>query len=406
MLKLYSENPNLKADIKISGSKSETNRLLILQAFFPNLIIENKSDSDDTKVLEKALSSQEKTIDIGHAGTAMRFLTAYFAFQKQEKILTGSQRMQNRPIHILVKALQELGANIQYQKKEGFPPLRIQKGEISQHKIKIKANISSQFVSALLLIGSTFPKGLTIELQGEILSKPYIEMTLSLLSQIGISNNFIDNKIQVFPTKKIHSQKVIVESDWSSASYFYSLAALADSAKLELSSFKKNSFQGDIKVVDFYKKLGIETHFQENSILLKKKKKLIYPDKFTADLTNFPDLAQTLAVTCLGLKIPFELTGLSTLKIKETDRLKALQIELSKLGAEIHINKNTLLGKPPTILKKNAEISTYQDHRMAMAFAPLALKTPLKIKDPEVVSKSFPTFWEVLKACEIKQIFE
>ena len=402
MRKLHSENPNLKANINISGSKSETNRLLILKAFFPDLEIKNPSDSDDTKVLIKALASKEKTIDIDHAGTAMRFLTAYFAFQNTEKILTGSQRMQNRPIEILVEALQKLGAKIQYQNKEGFPPLHLQKGKIIADKIKIKANISSQYISALILIGATFPKGLTIELEGEILSKPYIEMTLSLLSTIGISNEFTGNKIQIFPAEKLTQKEVVVESDWSSASYFYSLAALSKSAELKLSAFKENSFQGDRKVVDFYKNLGVETYFQENSILLKKKKNFIFPEKFTADLTNFPDLAQTIAVTCLGLKIPFELNGLSTLRIKETDRLQALQTELSKFGATIEIKNNSLIGKDFS-LKENIEISTYQDHRMAMAFAPLALKTDLFIKNPEVVSKSFPTFWEVLKKCAIQQ---
>ena len=402
MINLYSENQHLKAEIKISGSKSETNRLLILKAIFPDLIIKNKSDSDDSQVLIKALANKEKTIDIGHAGTAMRFLTAYFSFQNQEKILTGSERMQNRPIKILVEALQELGANIQYQKKEGFPPLWIKNGKIIQNKIEIQADVSSQYISALILIGSAFPQGLEIILKGKVISKPYIEMTLALLTEIGISNRFQKNKIQIFPAENPINKTILVESDWSSASYFYSLAALSKTAEIRLSYFKENSIQGDKKVVDFYKYFGVETSFEENSILLRKKENPILPKNFKADLTDFPDLAQTLAVTCLGLKIPFKLSGLSTLRIKETDRLQALQTELSKFGAAIKIDKNTLLGKPPAVLKENIEISTYQDHRMAMAFAPLALKTSLKIKNPEVVSKSFPTFWEELKKCQLK----
>jgi|SRR5690625_537364 len=403
MLKLSSTEKEIRAAIKISGSKSESNRLLILKALFADLELKNLSDSDDTFVLEQALSSTEKTIDIGHAGTAMRFLTAYFAFQKGEKILTGSKRMQERPIKILVEALQSLGADIEYLNKEGFPPLKIRGIEKPiTNKVSLRANISSQYISALILMAASFPKGLEIILEGEILSRPYIKMTLDLLKEIGIQNTFVSNKISISPFTSVSKKIVNIESDWSSASYFYSLAALAERAEIELTNFKKNSLQGDSIGSEIFKQFGVQTVFKNNqTLLIQKNKHNKIPEKIELDLSHYPDIAQTLAVTCLGLGISFKFSGLSTLRIKETDRLEALKKELSKFGMRVYIKNDTLAGEAVSAMVSGIEIETYQDHRMAMAFAPLALKTDLIIRNPEVVSKSFPSFWKTLEKCGI-----
>lgn len=398
-LKLKAKSQNINAELKLPGSKSESNRLLILQAFFSNLKIGNCSDSNDSQVLKKALASNKKTIDIGHAGTAMRFLTAYFAIQKGEKILTGSERMQNRPIKILVNALRDLGAEINYQNKEGFPPILIKGQKIKKNTIELNADVSSQYISALLLIAPILPNGLNIKLRGEILSRPYIDMTLDLLKKLDIQTSFQDDVIKVFPKKSISEETISVESDWSAASYLFSLAALADSAEIRLSTFKKNSLQGDAVVAKIYEQFGVETVYETNTIWLKKCDNVLLPKKFEMDLTNYPDLAQTLAVTCLGLQISCKLTGLQSLKIKETDRLKALKTELSKFGAQVEIDADSLQLYPSKKFKSNVLVKTYNDHRMAMAFAPLALKIPLSIENPKVVSKSFPGFWEALEAC-------
>lgn len=404
-LKLLKSKLNPISTIQISGSKSETNRLLILQALYPEIMIENISDSDDSVVLQQALSSIQTQIDIGHAGTAMRFLTAFYAFHgKKEKILTGSQRMQNRPIEILVEALNSLGAEISYEKKHGFPPLKIRPQKPKKSQVDLSAEVSSQYISALLLVASKFSKGLKIQLKGEILSRPYIEMTLKLLEEIGIQTIFENNLIQVYPAEKILPKTIVVEPDWSSASYYYSLIALSEQAEIRLKNFKENSLQGDAQVAKIYAKLGVETTFLPEEIILKKKKDFSPPDFLKEDLKSHPDLAQTLAVTCVGLKIPFEITGLSTLKIKETDRLAALQNELSKFGATIQITKDSLQGQIRQELTSNILVKTYDDHRMAMAFAPLCLKVNLSIEHPEVVSKSYPSFWEDLKKCGVNQV--
>ncbi|HLS30979.1 MAG TPA: 3-phosphoshikimate 1-carboxyvinyltransferase [Flavobacteriaceae bacterium] len=406
-VELTATDKHLKSDLTITGSKSETNRLLILQALFSNLKIENQSDSDDSSVLQQALSAKnQKIIDIGHAGTAMRFLTAYFAFQKGERTLTGSPRMQNRPIKVLVEALRKLGADIQYLQQEGYPPLLIRGSNPTSNAVRIKADVSSQYISALLLIGASFPQGLKITLQGEVLSRPYIEMTLSLLKKVGVQNKFENNQITISPLTEIEAKTITIESDWSSASYFYSLAALSETAVLKLSHFKKNSLQGDAKIAKFFNKFGVSTYYKNDSILLKKEKNVELPSYFETDLSHYPDLAQTLAVTCLGLGISFKLKGLSTLRIKETDRLNALQSELSKFGAEIKIKKDILIGKARGTLNQNIKIDTYDDHRMAMAFAPLVLKTKITIQHPQVVSKSFPTYWKLLQRCNIEQVFQ
>lgn len=392
--------------IAISGSKSETNRLLLLQALYPSLILENASTSDDSKAMIAAFEQYDSqpstanplTIDIHHAGTAMRFLTAYFAIQENyEVLLTGSSRMKERPIKILVDALQQLGANISYEEKEGFPPLRIKGKRLFKSKVSLQANVSSQYISALLLIAPKLKNGLEITLESEITSAPYIKMTLGLLNKAGIETLFTGNKITVHRKSFMGNQQLAIESDWSSASYFYSIIALSKiGTEITLSGFKKNSLQGDASVVEIYKNFGVETVFEKDSIVLKKVAKTTISD-LQLDLNDTPDLAQTVAVTCFGLGMGCELTGLHTLKIKETDRRTALQNELTKLGANMQVLNDSLILKPSNTINSGIKIATYQDHRMAMAFAPLALKVPIVIEQAEVVSKSYPAFWNDLK---------
>ena len=400
--------PKQNSEIIIGGSKSESNRLLILKAQFPNISIENLSESDDTKVLEKGLKTSKGTVDIHHAGTAMRFLTAYFAAKENvEIILTGSQRMRERPIRILVDALKSLGANIEYLQNEGFPPLRIKGKTLRKKEVRIQSDVSSQFISALMLIAPMFPEGLQISLEGEAISKPYIEMTLSLLNRIGIKANFSNNKIDISPAGKIEDAKIVVESDWSSASYFYSLVAFSDDLKITLRNFSEESLQGDAVLPLIYKGFGVKTIFNvaERTISLSKEAVQL-PDSLLLNLSNTPDLAQTIAVSCFGLGVGCRLTGLQTLKIKETDRLLALKIELSKLGAEVQIDDDSLQLEKSSQIHPNIIIETYQDHRMAMAFAPLAVKTNITIGNAQVVSKSYPAFWKDLKKVGISCILE
>jgi 3-phosphoshikimate 1-carboxyvinyltransferase len=405
-LLLKSTNINSQRSVKVSGSKSETNRLLLLQALYPNLILENTSDSDDSEVMVKALRSNETVIDVHHAGTAMRFLTTYFAIQEgKEVVLTGSPRMKERPIKILVEALLQLGAEITYEENEGFPPIRIKGKKLIENKVALSANVSSQYISALLLIAPKLKNGLDINLEGRVTSFPYIRMTLGLLNEIGVETAFAGNLISVKPKLITQNLKpIIVESDWSSASYFYSIISLSEIGKqITLSNYKKESFQGDSVLAEIYKDFGVETTFNGNSILLRKIKTQI-PETFNSQLNNAPDIAQTIAVTCFGLGIGCHLTGLHTLKIKETDRLQALKNELEKLGGKVAISDDSFTLGPysPHLVDGVVKIKTYQDHRMAMAFAPLALKMDITIEDAEVVSKSYPTFWEDLKSIGFK----
>lgn len=399
-----------KAKVKITGSKSETNRLLLLQALYTNLILENTSNSDDSEVMSRALNSQLTThnsqlINVHHAGTAMRFLAAFFAIQEgKEVVLTGSSRMKERPIKILVDALNELGTEITYEENEGFPPIRIKGKKITQNKVSLPANVSSQYISALLLIAPKLENGLVLTLEGEITSVPYIKMTLALLNEIGVMTSFENNVIKVNPTPNTqHPTPLTIESDWSSASYWYSIVALSEIGfQVTLSSYKKNSLQGDSALVDIYQDFGVETIFNnDNSISISKTKKCQL-SIVNYQLNNCPDIAQTIAVTSFGLGIACDLTGLHTLKIKETDRLEALKIELTKLGAEISVTNDSLHLKSSSGIKQNISISTYQDHRMAMAFAPLALKVPITINQAEVVSKSYPDFWKDLELVGIE----
>ena len=389
--------------IVISGSKSESNRLLILQQLFPEISIDNLSDSDDSKHLQQALSTKASFIDIGHAGTAMRFLVGYFSSkQNSEVILTGSERMQQRPIGVLVEALRDLGADISYVENEGYPPVRIKGKAITKDKVQINGNVSSQYISSLILMGTHLAKGVTIELMGEITSIPYIKMTLSLLNQLGISTYFEGNTIQVLPAKQLQKQTVVVESDWSSASYFYSVAAFSEvGSEIQLSAYKKESLQGDSCLAEIYTYFGVETVFDQNTITLKKVR-TSDAGPLTLDLKNAPDIAQTIAVSCFGLGVACHLTGLHTLKIKETDRLEALEAELKKLGASISITNESLSLSTSEVMHENIAIKTYNDHRMAMAFAPLAFKVPIAILDAEVVSKSYQKFWKDMQQIGIQ----
>lgn len=387
--------------IIISGSKSETNRLLLLQALYPNLKIENASNSDDSEVMKNALQSVGKSgeINVHHAGTAMRFLTSFFAIQEGlEVVISGSNRMHERPIKILVDALNQLGSDISYLNQEGFPPIKIIGKKIKKKKVLIDANVSSQYITSLMLIGSSLLNGLEIQLQGKITSIPYIKMTLSVLQSLGVKAEFENNIIKIPHTKELTNDTFVVESDWSSASYFYSLMAMSNiDTEITLGYFKQNSLQGDAVLAEIYQNFGVQTTFTDNKIILKKVKNPSIKS-ININLNNAPDIAQTIIVTCLGLEITCNLTGLHTLKIKETDRLQALKNELEKFGAEVSISADSIqLNNSVDFQNETIAIETYQDHRMAMAFAPLILKQSLVIKNAEVVSKSYTDFWNDLK---------
>lgn len=397
-----------KASVQVTGSKSETNRALLLQALYPGISIQNISESDDSVAMQAALATQHQVVDIHHAGTAMRFLTAYFAQKEGSSVLlTGSQRMTERPISVLVDALRSLGADIDYAGNEGYPPLKITGKKLTGGKVSIKADVSSQYITALLLIAGKLENGLELTLEGELTSIPYIKMTLGLLTEVGIQNTFGGNTITVQPvTGNLQPTTIVVESDWSSASYFYSIVALsAVGTSITLSSYRENSLQGDSALADIYKEFGVETEFSVNVITLIKQDMKSDPRLETEqakqilnlELNNTPDIAQTIAVTCFALGIGCHLTGLHTLKIKETDRLEALKTELTKFGAEVTVTNDSLTLSPSSNKNEGVEVATYNDHRMAMAFAPLALKVPFVVKDAGVVSKSFPTFWEDMK---------
>ena len=394
-LKLNHFTNEIDQKIQITGSKSESNRLLILQQLYPNLKIENLSNSDDTNLMLNALSSKGEEINIGHAGTTMRFLTSLLSLKENsDVVLTGSGRMKERPIGILVDALRTLGADITYVENEGFAPLRIKGTKLAGGKVKINGNVSSQYISSLLLIAPSLEKGLQLEFEGAITSVPYIEMTLSLLNNVGVETTFEGQFITVVPKQEIEDTTITVESDWSSASYYYSIVALTENGKITLNSYKQKSLQGDSVLAKLYESFGVKTTFTENTITLQKIEGFKTPSLVEFDLIKAPDIAQTIAVTCFGLGISCNLTGLHTLKIKETDRLVALQVELSKLGAAITVTDETLHLKAATTIHNDIAIDTYQDHRMAMAFAPLLLKTSIIINEADVVSKSYPTFWE------------
>ncbi|WP_027381215.1 3-phosphoshikimate 1-carboxyvinyltransferase [Chryseobacterium daeguense] len=402
MKKLEKSKLTENKTIQISGSKSISNRLLILESLFKNIKIGNLSNSQDTQLLKKALGEETEIVDIHHAGTAMRFLTSYYSIQDgKTTILTGSKRMKERPIKNLVTALQNLGVEIEYLENEGFPPLKIKGRKITETKVDVPANISSQFITSLLLIAGKLESGLEINLVGEVTSRSYIEMTLDILTRFGIKNSFIGNTIKVESAIN-HLLSTInyeVESDWSSASYFYSFAALGRET-IHLKSFYRESTQGDSAIAKIYEDFfGIKTNFidNEHQLTLEPQPDFQFPEKIVLDMNNCPDIAQTLCVTAAALKIPFEISGLGTLKVKETDRLSALHNELKKLGTETEITDFTIKSVSFSEPEDHISIKTYQDHRMAMSFAPFCLIKELNIEDEDVVEKSYPMFWEDLK---------
>lgn len=399
----------INANIEIPGSKSISNRLLMIRAIL-NLDIKfkNLSEAEDTVILAKALGkikdSKSATIDIEHAGTDMRFLTAYLSVTVGEWIITGSDRMKERPIGALVESLRKIGADISYLEKEGFPPLKIKGKKLDGGKMEIDASISSQFISALLLISPTFKNGLELKLNGEIVSQPYIKMTIELLKQFGILFTVGSNIITLRSAEiKDDEPKISIESDWSSVSYYYSIMALAEKAEMILMHFNKESLQADSVLPEIFDLLGVKTEFIRTGIKLTKQE--IKIKEFTYDFVHCPDIAQTIAVTCTGLGIKANLTGLQTLKLKETDRIITLKNELEKFGAQVIITNNSIHidPKPIEIKPQVINIQTYNDHRIAMSFAPLAIKaSELKIENPDVVGKSYPGFWDDLPLAGIE----
>lgn len=391
-------NKSITTNIQLPASKSISNRALILQALAKSTLpIHNLSDCDDTNVLIKALTSNSTGFDIGAAGTSMRFLTAYLSHTLGTWTITGSKRMQERPINVLVEAINSLGGKIEYLKNPGFPPLKINGSTLDGGDIYLSGGISSQFISALLMIAPTMLRGLTIHLEGDIISIPYIKLTLKMMEDFGVKCDWQGNTIKVFPDE-YKATEYIVESDWSAASYWYEIAALSDNAHIELKGLFKNSGQGDSKVAELFIDLGIDTEFTDNGIILTKNDKCV--KKMFHNFINEPDLAQTFVVTCCLLNVPFLFTGLQSLKIKETDRIEALKAEMKKLGYLIFDSQDSILewNGERCDAETDPVISTYEDHRMAMAFAPAAIMLKqVKIAEPKVVSKSYPAFWEDLK---------
>lgn len=403
MYQISKEGKNLHGNINISGSKSESNRLLTLRAYTSFFNINNLSDSDDTKTMISSLKSDKEEINIGHAGTAMRFLTSYYSsILNSSKILTGSSRMKERPILILVEALNNLGADIEYIDKKGYPPIKINGKLIDGNEIALPADVSSQYISSLMMLGVSINQGLKIKLSTKITSLPYINMTKKIIERIG---GIVDIKPDEIIIKQLVSNKIpdqIVESDWSSASYFYSLVALSDSSDITLSSFFNNSIQGDSRILDIYEQFGVETKFLNDKIYLKKNN-IDLPDSISINLRDNPDLAQTIVVTCLGLGVNCKLEGLHTLKLKETDRLLALKREIEKFEVDcVTISNQSITLKNNSKLKSGVSINTYDDHRMAMSFAPLSMINPIIIINPEVVSKSYLNFWNDLESLGFK----
>ncbi len=396
---LYLQRPKgpIRASVQLPASKSESNRALIINALAGNKgILNNLSEARDTRTMQRLLESNEQTLDVIDAGTTMRFLTAYIAVTGQDKILTGTPRMCERPIALLVDALRSIGANIDYQRREGFPPIHIKGMNYNgNNHISIRGDVSSQYISALLMIAPLLPEGLSLELTGLVGSKPYIQMTLDQMEQFGAQTEWQDNVIRVW-SKPYEPTTYTVESDWSGASYWYSVVALADDAEVELLGLKAQSLQGDSQIAHIMEHLGVHSTFTDRGVFLTKSPRM---SEGRVDFTDCPDLAQTVAVCCAAQGVQLVMTGIESLKIKETDRVAALQQELAKFGSRL---RETSAGVyEVTQAKFNTpnpiQLETYDDHRMAMAFAPLALKTDLLIKHPAVVVKSYPRFWEDLQ---------
>lgn len=399
-LKKYTKR--LRGEVGLESSKSESNRALIINALAGGAdTLCNISNARDTKTMRFLLKSQSDTLDVKDAGTTMRFLTAYLAIKGEGQILTGTERMKQRPIGPLVDALRDIGAYIDYQEKEGYPPLKIHKFEKQRvDVIKIPGNISSQYISALLMIAPYLPKGLTIELTTEVFSRPYIEMTLELMKDFGALAKWTDNKINVPPGSYTPTDHAI-EGDWSGASYWYGFLAISrKKGYLNLPGIRTYSSQGDRVIADIMYHLGIASNYEYGKVKLLKRDEKKY--SITLDFKDCPDLAQTVMVAAAATGITLEMTGLESLKIKETDRIEAMKKELSKIGAMLLESTHKWVLKPAEELPEQVEIETYEDHRMAMAFAPLSMVMDVTIQDPEVVDKSYPSFWDVVKQLGVK----
>lgn len=403
---ITSGSRTLNTKVILPSSKSISNRVLIINALsYSPWNIENLSDSDDTRVLEAALSSDKNVFDIGHAGTAMRFLTAFLAKIAGEWIITGSERMKQRPVKILVDALRKMGANIEYLEIEGYPPLRILGSHLKGGIIELDGSVSSQYISALLMIAPTLAGGLTLKLKNRITSRSYIEMTLKLMEIFGVTSVFKNNEIRV-GEQNYRPVPYSVESDWSAASYWYEILALSDSGEVEMKGLKLSGLQGDQAVANWFKAFGIESVDMETGITISKVKET-KPARLLLNFHETPDMAQTMAALCVAKGVPFHFTGLETLKIKETNRVEALQNELRRFGASLKEPAEGELswdGTPNHAeMEENPVIETYNDHRMALAFAPLALiLSEVRVSDPGVVTKSYPGFWKDLENAKFK----
>lgn len=397
---LKKTNSKIVGNLTLDGSKSISNRVLLINALCEDdFAIDRLSTSKDTKTLQKLLALDEGTYDAGAAGTTFRFMTAYLALQPGTQILTGSERMKQRPVGVLAEALNELGADIRFLEKPGYPPLSIGPGKFgSVDELRIPANISSQFISALLMIAPVLPNGLTLHLEGDIVSRPYIQMTLSLMRRFGVEAQWVGPTIKI--EKQAYQPKdFTVEADWSAASYYYAMAAFSTDLNLHLGGLFEDSLQGDSVLAEMMTQFGVNTEYVADGLILTKGKASSV-DSFQWNFIDCPDIAQTLAVVCGGLGVDGYFTGLRTLKIKETDRVQALQDELKKVevnfwetearqGVSCQVKGKTIVDHP--------QFATYEDHRMAMAFAPLAMFGNIKIEEPMVVVKSYPEFYEDLK---------
>ena len=395
--RIRKKDRSLHGKLFLSGSKSISNRVLIIEALSNSSFDKrNIADAKDTVLLQRLLQSSSKTFDAQDAGTTFRFLTAYLAFKEGSWMLTGNERMRQRPIGDLVNALKQLGAEISFQEKENYPPVKITGGKLKGNHVNVNANISSQFVSALLMIAPCLPGGLSIELSGDVVSEPYIEMTLALMKYFGVNHSRNGNTIHV-DAQHYQPKDIFIESDWSAASYYYEMAAFADEVDLEFNGLTPHSFQGDAAIAGFMKSFGVETDFEKEKIRLRKISSQGSRTPLHFHLLNYPDLAPAMFVIAGGLSQKVTFSGLEHLAYKESNREEVLRTELAKCGISV-LNSKGIISVEGNFSANNPRFFTYHDHRMAMAFAPLAmLCDEVEIEDPMVVNKSYPKFWEDLK---------
>ncbi len=398
--KIIAPENSIHVTINLPASKSLSNRALIIRALSgKDFEIKNLSEAEDTKILLRSLDSTHKTIDVGAAGTAMRFLTAYFAINEGEKILTGTERMKQRPIASLVDALKSLGAKIEYLDKTGFPPIKIKGKRLIKKEVEIDGSISSQFLSGLLMIAPVLGNGLSINIKGNLVSRPYAEMTIGLMQHFGVSVSWTRNRIEILP-QSYQAKPYKAEPDWSAAAFWYSLVALSEDAEIILTGLQKESLQGDSVLPELMNQFGVATEFLNNGIKLRQSSIVNRQSSIKIDFTNFPDLAQSLTVLAAALDLEIQFSGIENLRLKETDRISALQTELKKFGKDF-IKEGDYFILKGKFKRSEQSIETYDDHRMVMAFAPLALICEnINIQNPETVKKSYPGFWEDLKLCD------